>query len=523
MPDENVNEGTQDIAVHHRNFDRVRFSWRQVRDCVEGSNAIKRGNEVYLPMPSAMAFTSQSPSQGDSTSVQYTANREDYSPLFLPWWHPNPAYKAYLQRARFPDITANTLRGLVGVTTKTDPTFELPDSISYLEEDATADGMTLVELYEFCISEVLQTGKLSLVLDVRRNDNTVYIAPYKAEDNINWRVDFINGKTIQTKSVFLETAKDEDVNQPLDEKHVKYSFELEEESGLHIATVQHFFNSAPIENPMPLVLQGNTLDKLPIVNIGSHKNDPYPDNLPILGISDISVAIYRKDADLSHAQFLTCNPSLIISGIDEDQAPTIVGSSVSIILPPEGAKAYYTKTDTSALNNLASTIKDLFGEAAELGASLIGLSKNVAESAETISLREAGNAVNLVSIVNHVSSAIKEILQMAADWTGSGGEVEFQGSIEFAEIRLSPQAVTSLTGSWMQGGISHETLLDRFRDADIVDAEISNEDEMERIRVGQENTLPENGNTANSTQPTGDASSTEEDGEQQAEDENDGI
>jgi len=513
MP-EDIDNGTEDIAVHHRNYDRVRFSWRQVRDCVEGSNAIKRGNEVYLPMPSAMAFTSQSPSQGDSASVQHTANREDYSRLFLPWWHPNPAYRSYLQRARFPDITANTLRGLTGITTKNDPTFELPDSISYLEDEATPDGMSLIELYEFCISEVIQTGKLSLVLDVRRDDNTVYIAPYKAEDNINWRVDFIHGKSIQTKAVFLETAKDEDVNQPVQEKHVKYAFGFDDVGENFIATVQHFFNSAPIAEPMPLMLQGNTLDRLPIVNIGSNRNDPYPDNLPILGVSDIAVAIYRKDADLSQAQFLTCNPSLIISGIDEDQAPNIIGSSVSIVLPPEGAKAYYTKTDTSALNNVATTIKDLFGEAAELGASLIGLSKKAPESAETISLREAGNAVNLVTLVNHVSTAIKDILQMAIDWNGSGGEVEFKGSTEFAEIRLSPQAVTSLVASWMQGAISQETLLDRFREADIIDAEISNEEEMERIAKGQESTLLETDSSPTTDSTDGDIEEQEEEAEE---------
>jgi hypothetical protein len=465
-------------------YDRNRFVWQQVRDCVEGANAIKRAQEIYLPMPSGMLFNNEPAAQGNQRSGStYVKESENYSSMYLPWWHSNPAYRAYLQRARFPDITANTLRGLVGIATRQEPSVELPDSISHLEDKATPSGLSLNELYAYSVSEVLQVGKLCYVLDVN-DDGDAYIATYCSESNIDWEEEFINGEQVLTGMVFKEYESDSEI--------ITRKYWLDSETGNAMTGL--FKDDVLQGEVVELLIQGSPLKRLPIVIAGAIDNHPEPKLVPLFGISDVAVAIYRKDADLSQAEFLTCNPTLFITGVGSEEIPRSVGSSIAVGLSNPQASAFYPATDTSALDHIRMSIQDLISEAMGYGASLIGANKKAAESAEALQLRKEASGATLVSTVRNVGNALEKILQLAAVWSNSSPEaVEYDVSIDFAERSLTPQGLTALVSSWMQGAISHDTLLDNLRASNIVDNEIDNEEEKERINIGAESMAILNG------------------------------
>jgi hypothetical protein len=113
MRDDKIKAGTRNLK-----FRRKVFAMRQVRDCVEGSDSIKRAGELYLPMPSGMSFIPVGTSKTASVNNGNPLSAKDISITEAPWYHPNPAYSAYLHRAKFPDMTAATLRGLTGIATK---------------------------------------------------------------------------------------------------------------------------------------------------------------------------------------------------------------------------------------------------------------------------------------------------------------------------------------------------------------------------------------------------------------------
>jgi hypothetical protein len=73
-------------------------------------------------------------------------------------------------------------------------------------------------------------------------------------------------------------------------------------------------------------------------------------------------------------------------------------------------------------------------------------------------------------------------LELAAEMAGANpDDVEFEGNTEFAETTLTAQDVASLTTSWMQGAISHESLLENFIDAGLVSSDKTPKDEIATI------------------------------------------
>jgi len=460
------------ISDTHEEYDNKRFSWRQCRDCLRGSDAIKRANEIYLPMPSGMLLidnpAEQSGSINQSGQNRSAAVSADYGRQFLPWWHPNPAYRAYLMRARFPDITANTLRGLLGISTKADPEIDLPDKISYLVETATPNGFSLRQLYSYCVSEIFSVGKLSLVVDVDDSTNQLFISTYSAESNTDWEYKIINGRRVLTRCVFYQGKTSNGKEEYLEYQIINNN-----------AYVNKYLDNN-LENAKLLTLQGRPLTRLPIVHLGSIENTAEPDVVPLLGLTDIALTIYRENADLSQGHFLTCNPTLFIFGAQDEEKPKVIGSSVCVSISNPQGRVEYTRTDTTAFEHIREVINDLHREAVAFGAAFFGENRDK-QSGEALKLKQASNGATLIHVVNMVGEGLKDAIEIILEWTNDSSEFVFEANTEFAEVELSSQDISALVASWTAGAIDHDTLLDNFRDANIIESSRTNEEIKQAI------------------------------------------
>jgi hypothetical protein len=405
-----------------------------------------------------------------------------------PWYHGNPVYSSYLHRAKFPDLAANTLRGLVGVATKEPAEVDLPKSIEYLEETATVDGRNLFDLFECSVSEVCQTARYALVLDFRQ-DNTMYIAGYPSETYINWRFEVINGERVQTYAEFETCELDAELGEL--KKSLAYELLVLPGGKKHVATVTRYTNGKMDEQgTVALSFQGKELERLPISNLGAEENTPEIDSLPLLGISDCALDIYRHSADLNQAHFMSCNPTLLFTGVDEDDAPKVVGTTVAMCLSDAASDGKYLTTDTSALSHVSGYIQDVFQEAMGYGAQILGPTKRAAESAEALALRQAASGATLVTMVKRCGAGVETILGMAAELAGSSpNDVLFAANLDFAETLLSAQEVTALLNSMMSGGISHTTYLENLSAAGILRGRTV-EEEMDLIEEEGASTVP---------------------------------
>lgn len=475
------------VNTKHRLYDRNRFIWRSVRDAIEGSGAVKRMNEIYLPMPAGFIEDTTSPiANAVIVSDQGYASRaeiEGFSTDQLPYKHNNPAYMSYLQRARFPEITINTLRGLIGVASRKKLEIDLPSQIAYLEDNATKKGQTLEELFTYCLSETLAEGRITLVVDINPETNQVHLIPYVTESFINWNNDPSTGET--TFAIFEE--KDFKYNESFEEEEITvnivYSWKLPTENVNEepMIIVRRFENDKLIGKEITPSLQGIFFEEIPIVTIGSihNQNDPSPS--PISGISEIAYSIYRKDADLSQSQYMTCNPMFVISGASsENGVPTSFGSTIALVLQNPDAKAFFTETDTSGLDHVKASIAELKEEASDYGATLLGPTKKAAESTETVKIRQGAQGATLVGVVNNVVQGLTDALEFAAQISGADPKsVVLDFPTDFAETSLSPQMLTALVNAWQMGGYSKESLIEKMIENGFAKGEV--EDELTRI------------------------------------------
>ena len=422
------------------------FQTKQMRDTVAGSNAVKNEGELYLPMPGAWNEIKE------RGTVPQEAIRN--APDYLPWTHQNPAYRAYIQRARFPDITANALRMCVGIATLKEPELNLPSPLSYLENITTSTFDSLHELYVFVLSEILIAGKVALVVDFDIARQQFYIAPYTREHFVNYKEGFDGSRKIIYSASFEESP----------DNVLEYTYNDEGK------VVSKKYKEGELEEEIPLAFRGVNYPSIPVFYSGAFDNSPRTNTPPLLGISDIAISIYQTDADLRQAQFMTCNPTLFVFGVDQADTPTVIGSQVIVGIRNPNGRAEYPRTDTSALEHIRNNKNDMMQEAAGYGAALI--SSPSKEAAEALSIRQANRGASLVNAASMAGKAINDAIAFIAEIMGiKQDEAFFDPNVEFAEMVMTSQDLTALVSAWMSGAITHDILLDNLRDAGWIDSD----------------------------------------------------
>ena len=473
------------VSQTHPAYDRNLYSWTMVRDAVEGEAAIKSKGTMYLPMPAAMQMVEyssnpvavKSRTMGWRNAGDPIASRLSLS-MLDPNFDSNPAYSAYLMRAQFPELSSFILRGLLGLALSDSPTVKVPKKLEYLLEQATPTGMSLEELYAKAIIETLCTGRFTLYLNII--DGKVMFLPYSAEGVINWKARrAMNSKASDLSFIVFEEWEDD----PSEFSHdLQPKYYVARDLGSSFVVETYSRDKPDPDTVITPTLQGKTLPYVPAVTIGSIANGTNPNPIPLYSIASTSVQIYMRTADLGNSEFVSCNPTFVMTGVDKEEAPRALGSTVVLTLPNEAAKAFYTTTDTSALNHVMNHINDLYERAVYFGAQLLDSSKKAAESAETTRLKQASSGATLSSVVMNVARGFQDALKMAADWYGvDRSDIEFKAITEFMAPALTANEQKAMVESWMSGAISKFTLLDNFRRAGVLPAGSSVEEEMMRI------------------------------------------
>ncbi len=474
--------GNMQIPVHPA-YSKSAYNWMICRDSIDGESAIKMKNELYLPMPAAMSLPQAS--ENPSSTQNNAALFGELSGFSNPNFHTNKAYSAYLTRAQFPELASFILRGLMGLALSDEPTIKLPKNMEYLLTSASLTGQTLVEYYSYVLTEVMTTGRILSVLDVNDKTNQIVFVPYVTESVPNWKVDRAqNSAAKKPLSVVVSEsrAKSNDVTNYSTDEEV-YSIKIlyqDENDNFSIKTKEKESDIGVDTSPN---FRGKLFNGMPMKMYGPIENNFKVQAPPLYGVASSSVQIYMKYADLSNSEFMSCSPTLVISGVADDFSPQAIGSTVALILPDSDAKAYFTTTDTSALTHVMSHITDLYEQAIYSGAQLLDSSKKAAESAETVRLKQSGSGATLASVVRNVAKGIEEQLKDIAIWMGENpDEVSFLPITEFMSPALTAAEQRELVKSWVDGAISHFTLLDNFRRAGVLQEGDSIEDEIENIK-----------------------------------------
>ena len=182
------------VSTKHPDYELYRPVWDKTRDAVRGSVQIKDKKHVYLPVPDPETLDER---LGENTL----------------------RYRQYIRRAVFANYTGRTKNALVGAAFRKAPTFELPEGIEYLINDATGDGLGIEQLAKDELSNLLETGRTLLLVDfpqaaagmsaedIQRLAIRASIIPYACEQVVNWRTDTVGGRKLVTMIVLAENYK----------------------------------------------------------------------------------------------------------------------------------------------------------------------------------------------------------------------------------------------------------------------------------------------------------------------------
>lgn len=450
-----------DPTIKHPQYESFSASWALMRDAVAGEDDVKAKGQTYLPMKSGTAAIEDKAAQ-------------------------NRVYDLYRLRAEFPEVTAPTIRGAVGIMLAKPANIVLPESMEHLRERATLDGLTLDALHRRMGMEIMTTGRYGLLPGLTE-DGVAYLSGYVAESIINW--DSTNGVpdyVVLDESGPVrdrETGRWETVNRLRECKAFDGAYRaVEWEQG-----TAGWAHSEEVEAKTP---KGAGLDFLPFVFVGSLDLTPEPDDVPLYGLAKIAVRIYRLDADFSFSLHMTSEPTPVAIGFDdpasairEGSAPKTLGSSVLWILP-KGGDAKYLEFSGPGLEKQANAIQEALARAAQFGAQVIQSGQSV-ESGEALKLRAASQTATLTSIAQTSAAGLERALRNIAIWIGEDPEkVRVTPNLEFFDRSISAQDVQALVAAWQAGAMSHRALFDKLQQGGVIHEDRSYEDEEAEISDG---------------------------------------
>jgi hypothetical protein len=360
---------------------------------------------------------------------------------------------------------------------------ELPTELEYLLEDATGDGLSLVQLCKDELSNLLEAGRSCLMVDypqaeeglseeqVRSMGLRANIATYPAEAVINWKTETANGRKLLTLVVIEE------------------SYTITDDEFKHDAAVQHrvlrlrddgytqqiYRDDMPYTDEYyPKMWDGSNWLEIPFIFAGAKNNDSTVDDVPLSDIADVNLAHYRNSADYEESCFLTGQPTLFLTHSlskemwDEYNPEGIkLGSRAGHVLGETGSASLVQAGENSLVG---AAMKDKENQMVMIGARII-TDRGQNETAEGARIRFASENSVLGDVVNNLTEAVAKCIHWVGQFMGNEDDFVFKLNTDFYDKTVDPQMIMSMITLLDRGLIGEEDVFNRAKAGGIVDEE----------------------------------------------------
>ncbi len=454
--------------TQHSEYTAALARWQKCRDALDGEDAVHSAGVKYLPKLSGQT---------------------------------QDQYEAYVKRTPFYNATARTVDGLVGMLLRKEPLVDVPEAMKPFLADMTLTECSFNELAEIVAREVIGVGRMGAVVeypsvdtsgmsaaDAARQNLRPYVAQYKAETILNWRVQRVNNAMQLTMLTLKEKAVS--WTDEFESKEVDQIRALLLTDGGYIQRIYQKSQNADPKSPWVQVgddivpiMNGKPLPFIPFVVFGPAHNDVDVQKPPIYDLVTLNLSHYRTAADLEHGAHYTGLPTPVVSGYSVAQGEVLaIGSGTAWVFPNPDAKAEYLEFTGQGLEALEKRLASKEAGMAAIGARMLAPEKNAAEAAKTVQLRHSGEGAILGTIGDMLDQGFTRILQIMADWSGISGKVSVDFNDEFVDTVLDAPGVLALVQAWQSGGISFDSLFWNLKQANFIDEERTVEQERETIK-----------------------------------------
>lgn len=396
----------------------------------------------------------------------------------------------YRDDAILTNFTLRTRNALLGSVFRQSAEVDLPTELEYLLQDATGDMLTLEQLCQAVTADVLEVGRVGLLVDypasqeglteaqVEAQALSARIKPYKAESIINWSVEQVGSIAKVSMIVLQENIMELAEDGFTWEDTVQYRV-LKLIDGVYTQIVMNEEQEI-LSVAEPRGVDNSTFDTIPFVFIGSENNDPDVDHAPLYDMSNINIGHLKNSADYEESVHITGQPTLMMSSaFSADDFAEANPNGVKI-----GARAGHNLGEggnaqllQAAPNQLADeAMKRKEQQAIMTGARLI-MPQSGVETAEAARIRNSAENSVLSIVVNNVEDGIRQALRFCSMFMGGNvEEMVYKLNKQFYDHKIDPQELMAQVQLWDRQIIATQDLRASVRRAGIVDAERTDED-----------------------------------------------
>lgn len=477
------------IESVHPDYNDKQVDWETMRDTYRGQRWIKSLGTKYLK-----------PTSGQVEDGVYQSREPGKT-----------AYEAYLSRAIFPNHVADAVGVLVGVMHRKSAVIDLPPELESMREKATRKGESLDQLLRKINEEQLLTGRFGLLADAPRTGSVPFIVTYKAESITNWDdelVDGPEGEFVRRELNFLVLREDTFKrgegtagpvfdwseqrrfrvcrlvkNAPDAETGAKLGPDESDDDLLYATYVEYDETRGEITVPR---MAGRPMNEIPFTVIGANDLCLTPDDLPLLGLAELSLSIYRSEADLRQTTFMLGQDTLVVIGEETDengelkQTTTRVGAGAKISVQ-QGGDAKFIGVNGDGLPEQRRILSEDYSRAREMGSRLLEPRAGQAESGEALKVRVAAQTASLMQIALTAAAGLERCLKQCARWIGADeSKVKVTPNLDFSDANERPASLRDLMDSKAKGApITLESIHQWMQDNGFT--KLSFEDEMKRL------------------------------------------
>lgn len=450
------------IDSKHPSYSARIDDWRQLSHCYSGERVIKENRETYLPATEGMRLDGME-----------NSNQDGYK-----------AYEAYLARAVFPDYVRQGVEAMVGIMHREPARIEVPTEMEDLLKSVGVNGESVHMFLRRMNEWQLLYGRAGVLVESpdqapidRANP---YLVLFSASRIINWD----DGLRIQGKQVLEFVTMDES------DFERTGSFEWEHKNRYRICamsgTVASLRESDQDANTATGVYQvakvegvdasladadwvtpsigGRTMEQIPFIFVNTKDLVSSPDDPPLLGLSNICLAIYRGEADYRQSLHMQGQETFVIIGADDDKK-TRLGAGARIELPREG-DAKFVGVSADGLGAMKDCINDDKRLAEELTSRLFDSTGTTYQSGEALRIRVSAKTATLRTIALTGAEALKQALVLMGRWMGVSedklAKIIVEPNTDFADTLAASRTALELTQAKTLGFPISEKSLHRF-------------------------------------------------------------
>lgn len=436
--------------------------WQKCRDVMDGERKIHAGKVKYL-----LRLTKQS----------------------------DESYNRMVDRTPFYNASWRTVAGLKGMMFRKPPTQEIPKGVEEYLKDVTLTGMSLDRLAQYVACDVLELGRIGLLVDYPTKPQTETeitvagaeklglrptIKQYKAESIINWQTRVIANKVCLSLIVLKEDVTIPDPNNKdfgviyVEQYRVLDLIQETNSYRVRVFQIQNLMEVQIGSDIFP-VMNNKPLNFIPFVFIDPDGTMPDVQDPPLIDLIDLNLKHYKVSAAYEHGCHFTALPTAWLAGFNVPTTPDglpqelYLGSEAAFVSNDPNAKAGYLEFTGTGLKELRSNLDSKKQEMATLGARMLAdTSIRQVETFGATAIKHIAENSILAAIAISCSEGIVTALEWFCQWAGVTGKIKYDINRDFLPVEMDGPTLTALMAAWQGGGLSEAEFFDLLKRGDLV-------------------------------------------------------